>query len=939
MNTQAEICHICGQPKSSGMTGSFTQWVNSCRCDLLDKEKPQIHICGLCGKPIDVANTGSFTQWVLQSQNCSCPNPMSLEANANGGGNGSGRRNGNPHGASTAAQLQSSGELRDLQRSLTNEIANLDSNNFPIDRYKPISRLGMGGGGLVYLCFDKHLRKNVAVKILRVTQPEQIVQFQAEAKVTAKFKHPNIVSILDFGLTQAGAPFMVLEYVDGKALDALIQERGPLPERVAAELFLQIADALEKGHEYGIFHRDVKSSNIIISQEANGQAHARLIDFGIAMMAGNEDLDFLGQHIVGTPKYMCPDQIVGRKFDARSDLYSFGCVMYETLTGRLPFTGDSMTLLEKHTNERPPSFDEISPHHDISGAMERVVLRCLEKHPETRYQSLTELKTVLKSADGEDIVSASSVMKTISSDVYERAIRAAEEQSRVPSQSDASISARTEYGDASSYKAGKADKGNQLIVGLVALLGIGMIAFVGYLVLRPDETEDAEIVSYAKNSDRSDINAIGEPASEDEIKGFDKFESLAPLNAQAIKLEKAFKFAAAEAAYTRAIELDKETSQWYRYRGISRMNQGKYDEALSDFDEAIEREKTDDNYRARAELYFNSEEFQRADQDIHAAIQIGPNKPDNYLLLARLNSDPDDRKTEDLERARHSLEIATKLEPGRPEPIAQRLIVEFKLHSNDLNSTLKQVKATVSDSAFVPFCLGRYSSLRHQWSDANYEFTKAIALNPVLWQAYEMRANAFRELGVLAGKGNRRVSSAGEKLSADECNSHAMSDYYKANSLNPKSVKLLVEIAQFHREQEQVESEIKYLSQAIDLSPNSWKLYAMRAAANHIVQKNVDAVDDCESAIIMGDKSSSIYLLKANSLVDLDKATDAETAFAACLKADPNNVDALMSRAKFRQKQHDYRNAISDFEQVLKIIPNDQDAIDGKHQAIEQMTH
>ena len=914
------------------MTGSFTQWVNSCRCDFLEKERQQIRICGLCGKQIDIANTGSFTQWVLESQNCSCPNPKPLDADGKGAAHES--ENKSVFYAKNDDTSEGNGNFE--KRSI-GEISDLDSNNFPVERYKPISRLGMGGGGLVYLCLDQHLRKNVAVKILRVSQPEQIIQFQAEAKVTAKFKHPNIVSILDFGLTHAGAPFMVLEYVDGKALDALIQERGPLPERIATKIFLQISDALQKGHEYGIFHRDVKSSNIIISQ-INGDAQARVIDFGIAMMASDEDVDFHGQHIVGTPKYMCPDQIAGRKFDARSDLYSFGCVMYETLTGRLPFTGDSMTLLEKHCREQPPSFAEISPHLEISGAMERIVLRCLQKHPETRYQSFSELKSVLKGADSEDIINSSSVMKTLSSEVYEKALRAAEAQSQTSKKRSEEPAQGTNSGGVAASNFENTDKANQLILGLIALLGIGLILFIGYLVLRPDETEDAEIVSAAKSKEGSSINAIGQPASEDDIESFDKFESLAPLNAQAIKLEKAFKFAAAEAAYSRAIELDKQNSQWYRFRGISRMNQGNYDDALKDFDQALVLEKADDNYRARGELYLNIGDREKAEKDIQSAITLGPNKGDNFFLLARLKSDFDDSNAEDLKRALGALDKASELEPQRAEPIAQRLIVESKMGSNDVGKTLRQIKSLHGEHAYGLFCLGNYAFLQHRWGDAVRELTKAIALNPVSWQAYEMRANAYRELGLLSGK-NQQILIDGKKLSADELNSRAMSDYYKANSLNPRNVKLLAEIARFHGEQDQVESEIKYLSKAIELSPNSSNLYALRAKANHIAEKNVDAVDDCDSAIIMGDKSSSIYLLKANSLASIDKNREAEVAFAASIKADPDNIETIMNRAHFRQKQHDYRNAISDFEEVLKLKPNFQDAIDGRHEAIEQMTH
>lgn len=923
MTTQAELCDICGQPKSSGLTGSFTQWVNSCRCEVLDNEKSNVQICGLCGKQLDAGNTGSFTQWVLQPQNCTCADPVVLKSNGD-------------DGASANSEESKSASSRQPNRMKV-EIGDLDASNFPVSRYKPISMLGMGGGGLVYLCFDKHLRKNVAVKILRVTQPEQIVQFQAEAKVTAKFKHPNIVSILDFGSTDTGAPFMVLEYVEGKSLDVLIQERGPLPELVAAELFIQIAEAIQKGHEYGIFHRDIKSSNIIISQSKNN-AQARVIDFGIAMVASTENVDFHGKHLVGTPKYMSPDQIAGRTFDARSDLYSFGCVMYETLMGRLPFSGNAMALLEKHANAKPPAFAEMSPDADISQTMERVVLRCLEKNPDARYQSFSDLKSALQNIAKDDLLSASSVQRVLAEDNLVDESKTSNEITE--SEADSRNKDGSKYGISTSGGKVRPDQASQLILALLILLGVGLISFVGYLLLRPDETEDSKILSSAdRGTPDQHLDAAGRPLDEeDSVGSFDNFHELAPLNAQALKLEKAFKYAASESAYTRAISLDEGNSRWYRSRGLSRMYQGKFEEALGDFNTAVRLQDSDDNFRARAEYYMNAGNYTKAEADIRSAILKGPNAANNFIVQARINSDMDDNSNVQLERAMRATDRALRLEPERIEAQAQRLIVEARLKKDKsfIEKTSREIAAKGSNNAFALYCMARYSELTGDWNSALKWVSRAISLNPTSWKSYELRADTLKQLALEATQG-KKVQYDEQVLSAADCKSRAMSDYYKATSLNPLNAKLLVEVAKFHRELNQVESEVKYLSQAIDLEPNQADLYRLRADAKHRAVMNEDAVEDCETAIALGEINADVYLLKANSLVELNRPEEAERAFSQSIKLAPANAEVYLYRAKLRSQRREYAKAIEDYEKVLQIRSGDEDALAGKRLALEEM--
>ena len=249
----------------------------------------------------------------------------------------------------------------------------------------------------VYLCLDKHLNRTTAVKVLHDMTDEGRMLFQREARVIAQLEHENIVRIIDFGIEGDTTPYMVLEYADGESLESII-ESGQMPSiPLALDYFCQIARALEHGHSNGIFHRDIKSSNVLITREDV----VRIIDFGIAARLGEkqEATMFQGRTIVGTPKYMSPDQIQGFKFDARSEIYSFGCLMYEVLSGRVPFEGDeSLALLSKHAKDPVPTFEEIRPDHIPPEEIQQIIYKCLEKNPNDRFNNVEELLEQLEAA-------------------------------------------------------------------------------------------------------------------------------------------------------------------------------------------------------------------------------------------------------------------------------------------------------------------------------------------------------------------------------------------------------------------------------------------------------------------------------------------------------------------------------------------------------------
>jgi serine/threonine-protein kinase len=253
-------------------------------------------------------------------------------------------------------------------------------------RYRIVRKLGSGGMADVYLAEDEELGRRIAIKILndRHANDEQFVErFRREAKNAAGLSHPNIVSIYDRGEAE-GTYYIAMEYLDGRSLKELVVARGPLPISDAIDATRQVLAALRFAHRKGVVHRDIKPHNVM----ADADGRLKVTDFGIAR-AGVSQMTEAGS-IIGTAQYLSPEQARGSAVDQRSDLYSVGIVLYEMLTGKTPFTGETpVEIAMKHLSDppRPPSLER----PDISPDLDMVVLRALAKSPEDRFQTAEEM--------------------------------------------------------------------------------------------------------------------------------------------------------------------------------------------------------------------------------------------------------------------------------------------------------------------------------------------------------------------------------------------------------------------------------------------------------------------------------------------------------------------------------------------------------------------
>ncbi|MGD9681192.1 MAG: protein kinase [Candidatus Obscuribacterales bacterium] len=365
-----EICSRCLKAKtvSPGSIGGLYEVCNCSTASGVEQQAITVLICNICKKHIDKGRQGSFTQWVFRPVLCQCENPEVIQT----------------------VELIDRDKLI-AESSEIDDYPELDVDGFPSDRFSPRRKLGSGATSEVFLSRDRFLRKDVSVKLLRWLNDETVVSFQNEARVNASLKHENIVEVLDFGTSTDGVPFLVQEYIEGITLEDYLSEHGPLEAGEAVSFFAEIADALTYAHGKGILHRDLKPSNILII-DSEDRLSSRLIDFGIAhMREGTSTRE--GIEVAGTPRYMSPDAASGRAYDARSEIYSLGCVMYAALTGYPPFDGEtSLEIISMHSSHQPEPIDIDTPAGE---SLERIIFRCLEKEPENRYQSAQELKEAL----------------------------------------------------------------------------------------------------------------------------------------------------------------------------------------------------------------------------------------------------------------------------------------------------------------------------------------------------------------------------------------------------------------------------------------------------------------------------------------------------------------------------------------------------------------
>jgi len=290
--------------------------------------------------------------------------------------------------------------------------------------YEILSIIGKGGMGVVYKARHHALDRIVAIKMLKadlLTDENSYLRFQVEAVAASRLTHPNVVAVHDYGVAPTGQPFLIMEYVEGKSLSTLISEEGALTVHRALPIFVQACNALEHAHHKSVIHRDVKPSNIILIQPEGKSDLVKVVDFGIAQVGELKQeglkLTKTGE-IFGSPVYMSPEQCTGDTVDERTDIYSMGALMYETLMGVVPFAGaTTVDTIQKKFSEEPKPFILVRPGHNIPAAIESVVMKALQRESNRRFQTMSQLQTAMESASHGYSVVATSMAGTPASSI------------------------------------------------------------------------------------------------------------------------------------------------------------------------------------------------------------------------------------------------------------------------------------------------------------------------------------------------------------------------------------------------------------------------------------------------------------------------------------------------------------------------------------------
>jgi tRNA A-37 threonylcarbamoyl transferase component Bud32/RNA polymerase subunit RPABC4/transcription elongation factor Spt4 len=269
-------------------------------------------------------------------------------------------------------------------------------------KYEVQSILGEGGMAIVYKAYHTKMERLVVIKVMQgwlLSNKNAVERFERESKMTAKLAHPNIVTVFDYGVLNQKEPYLVMEYIKGESLGDKIARQGALPFATAAGIIIQICRGLQEAHSVGIIHRDLKPDNILLQDRSDRPDWVKIVDFGIShLVQGNKRLTKTGK-MVGTPEYIAPEQLKDKPLDIRTDLYALGIILYETLTGRVPFEGESAEgILMKHLLEPPPPLSFHNDDFAEGTPFDAIIAKALRKEPDERYQTATEFRLDVEEA-------------------------------------------------------------------------------------------------------------------------------------------------------------------------------------------------------------------------------------------------------------------------------------------------------------------------------------------------------------------------------------------------------------------------------------------------------------------------------------------------------------------------------------------------------------
>lgn len=621
-------------------------------------------------------------------------------------------------------------------------------------RYTSPRFVGSGGGGAVYAAHDENLRKDVAIKILSAQSSSQkLLRFQQEAKVISKFAHPNIVTALDFGIVDDKIAYLVMDLVGESSLDSAINAEEKLSVAKCVNVFKQIAKAMAYAHSHGVLHRDLKPGNVLIQKSARGQLQAMVADFGVAKIAGMQYVATTGSIVIGTPNYMSPEQFRFEDVDERSDIYSFGCLMFETLTGTVPFVASNATEVARMHEEDPiPDLVRTTGGESIPETLQEIVYHCLEKKPESRHDSFTTVLAQLEalgvpdSGDNELSSSARHIAPVSETLIAREPYLVSNTTTQFPI-ADSLATTRVLTGIVAAV----------LVIGVLICVSLmGWTPGISWLIpgTKQTTTDTLQKTENEKKKTTVDFAEQIREAHAERLAWKDRDVKLPEsmlkgspsdlLDRAKKQLEKK-RYGTAVAYLDRVLQLDKNNVKALKMRSDAKRGRADFDGALIDISEAnnLDPDSGQLIYK-RAILRRETNDFNGAIEDLTTAIGKDPQnakwireRGDVYLEMGQqAEAHADYSKSISIEPTEAALRNRGKL---------NQINGKYADAIDDYTQALKRNPS----SAEVHYLRGNSYNQLEQFSKAIADYTTAIELNGSNADFYKMRANAFERLGEL----------------------------------------------------------------------------------------------------------------------------------------------------------------------------------------------
>lgn len=812
-----------------------------------------------------------------------------------------------------------------------------DLTGMTFGRYQILERVGRGGMAEVYKAYQPSLDRHVAIKVLHPFLLEEAgsgERFQREARAVAALRHPHILQVFDFD-EQNGTYFMVMEYIGGPNLKAVLQQQiehqALLPlERVGA-IITGVGGALDYAHQQDMVHRDVKPHNIMFTE----QGHPLLTDFGIAKIVSGASLTASGV-LSGTPAYMSPEQGRGERLDARTDIYSLGVVLYEMVTGRVPFDADTpFAVVIKHINDPLPHPRTINPA--LSPAVEGVVLRALAKAPDERYQTAGEmvraLQTVLATpasmlpASARVEPNATSVpgLPTTTIPIVETAKLVDQEspaQHAIPTSLPASMTADTSVAADSAPAVAptikRATRRWPIMAGAVVVLLLIGAALVALQSGNPNTTTQTPTTSPAAGAQAGQTSPLA---------------TTAPAMSEGDRLLAAQQYEQALTAFQATLQQDPVNPAALSGRGQALLGLQRYPEAIDALTQALAIRPDDPGaLLARADANAALGAWSEAGEDAGRVLEQDKTSLPALMLHGRASYMNGDAAT-----AERDLSAAFAAHPDDPEIYRAR--AEMYRDQGKIPAAIADLQqATTLDDqdASLWVALGEtfvtYSEDYEQQPDRAIEaFTRALLLDPKNATAYyergrvyggfksdEARAKADLTLAITIGPATADMYYERAQQAEDEQSRRA--DLDQAIAVNPQDPKPYIWRADYLTRQRAYADGVKDYTSAIELEPENGHLYVLRSHLYVLLADYAAAEADTKRALETSSDSADPHLAQVRLFFVQGNYDAALVAAQAALDvaADYNREDCLAARARVYVRLNRLDEATADFEKLTK---------------------